>query len=236
MAMDRPETTLFLLVSVDGKISTGAVDARDVDKDFPLIPGVREGLHQYYELEGQTDLYSLNSGKVMAKIGVNRKTSPEKSPVSFIIIDNLPHLTMAGVRYMADWGQKLFLVSTNAAHPAFRLQQERDDITLIHFAQEIDFSGLLHKLKEDYGIEKLTIQSGGTLNAQWVRQGLVDHLSLVVAPCLVGGRDTPTLMDGVSLVSEADLGNIKALKLVECDLLNDSYLHLKYDLINKGKS
>lgn len=33
--MDRPITTLFMLMSVDGKISTGATDDLDVDKDFP---------------------------------------------------------------------------------------------------------------------------------------------------------------------------------------------------------
>lgn len=51
--MDRPITTLFMLVSVDGKISTGATDDLDVDRDFPKIVGVQEGLHQYYEIERQ---------------------------------------------------------------------------------------------------------------------------------------------------------------------------------------
>ena len=46
----RPITTLFLLQSVDGKITTGASDALDFDRDFPRIPGLREGLHQYYEI------------------------------------------------------------------------------------------------------------------------------------------------------------------------------------------
>ncbi len=49
--MDRPITTLFMLMSVDGKISTGASDNLDVDKDFPKIIGVKEGLHQYYEID-----------------------------------------------------------------------------------------------------------------------------------------------------------------------------------------
>ena len=38
--MDRPITTLFMLMSVDGKISTGATDDLDIDKDFPKIAGV----------------------------------------------------------------------------------------------------------------------------------------------------------------------------------------------------
>ena len=50
--------------------------------------GVREGLHQYYEIEQTTDLWSLNSGRVQAKLGVNTKEMPDKTPVSFVIIDN----------------------------------------------------------------------------------------------------------------------------------------------------
>ena len=52
--IDRPVTTLFMLMSVDGKISTGATDDLDVDKDFPQIAGGSEGLQQYYEIERTT--------------------------------------------------------------------------------------------------------------------------------------------------------------------------------------
>ena len=41
--MNRPITTLFMLMSVDGKISTGDRDELDVDQDFPLIDGLKEG-------------------------------------------------------------------------------------------------------------------------------------------------------------------------------------------------
>ena len=86
--MQRPITTLFMLMSVDGKISTGATDKLDVDTDFPKIPGLREGLYQYYDIEQTTDLWSLNSGRVQEKMGVNTKDMPDKSPVSFVLIDN----------------------------------------------------------------------------------------------------------------------------------------------------
>lgn len=39
--MNRPVTTLFMLMSVDGKISTGATDHLDMDQDFPKIDGVK---------------------------------------------------------------------------------------------------------------------------------------------------------------------------------------------------
>ena len=60
--MERPVTMLFMLMSVDGKISTGVADELDVDKDFPRIAGVSEGLHQYYEIEQTTDLFEAAAG------------------------------------------------------------------------------------------------------------------------------------------------------------------------------
>ena len=83
--MERPITTLFMLMSLDGKISTGASDELDVDSDFPTIAGVSEGLHQYYEIEQTTDLWSFNSGRVQAKLGVNSKPLKPSSFTHLII-------------------------------------------------------------------------------------------------------------------------------------------------------
>ena len=99
--MNKPTTTLFMLESLDGKISSGSTDNLDVDKDFSKIGGVKEGLYQYYELEQETDFFSLNTGRVMAKIGVNdKKEYHKKVDVIFVIIDNKPHLNENGIDYL----------------------------------------------------------------------------------------------------------------------------------------
>ena len=116
--MGRPITTLFMLMSVDGKISTGATDELDFDQDFPRIEGVREGLQQYYDIEQTTDLWSLNSGRVQAKLGVNEKAAPAKAPVSFVLIDNR-HLAETGVRYFCARSKQLVIATSNRSPPAF---------------------------------------------------------------------------------------------------------------------
>ncbi len=55
--MKRPIITLFMLESLDGKISSGSNDNLDADRDFCRIDGVKDGLHQYYELEQDTDFF-----------------------------------------------------------------------------------------------------------------------------------------------------------------------------------
>ncbi|OGF24883.1 deaminase [Candidatus Falkowbacteria bacterium RIFOXYB2_FULL_34_18] len=230
--MIKPITTLFMLQSVDGKISTGDIDKRDFDRDLPKIKEVKNGLHQYYDIEKTTDMFSLNTGRVMAKIGVNtKKSEPNKMPCSFIIIDNKPHLNARGINYLTKWTKKLYLVTSNKNHPAFKLSHLKD-LEIIHYPKKIDLKDLFAKLKTDYKVKRLTIQSGGTLNAEFVRLGLVDYLSVVVAPCLVGGKDTSTLIDGKSLRRSEELKYIKAMNLKECKIFKNSYLHLTYKLIN----
>ena len=233
--MIKPISTLFMLMSVDGKISTGSTDNLDVDKDFPKIKGIKEGLHQYYDIEQTTDLYSLNSGKVQAKVGANEpQKNIVKLPVSFLIIDNQPHLNEIGVDNFIKKSKKLFIITTNKSHPAFNKQDE-DNLKIIYYENEIDFVDLFRKLKQDYGINRVTIQTGGTLNSIFLRNKLIDKISIVVAPTLIGGKDTPSLINGKSLSSVKELSLIKALKLTEVKKLNDSYLYLKYDVINDTK-
>lgn len=226
--MDRPITTLFMLMSVDGKISTGATDNLDVDKDFPKIAGIKEGLHQYYEIEQTTDLWSLNSGRVQEKMGINTKEIPDKTPVSFAMIDNT-HLTEHGIRYFCALSKEFVLITSNTAHPAF--QVDADNLHII-CQSELSLADALAKLKSEFGCQRLTIQSGGTLNGMFLREKLFDYIDVVVAPVLIGGKDTSTLIDGQSLLSECELSQLGVLQLQECTVLEDSYLRLRYKVIH----
>ena len=228
--MNRPITTLFMLESLDGKISSGANDNLDADKDFPKIDGVKEGLHQYYELEQKTDWFSLNTGRVMAKIGVNdqKEYHNKIDAVTFVIIDNKPHLNENGIDYLCHWVGKVILVTKNKEHPAFNTRYENLDILLY---DELDLNTLLEDLYSKYNAERLTIQSGGTLNGLFVRNKLIDYVNIVIAPILVGGRDVPTLVDGESIKDETELNKLLPLKLLECNKLENSYIELKYKVL-----
>ena len=224
---DKPITTLFMLMSVDGKISPGASDELDADKDFPSIDGVKEGLHQYYEIEQTTDLWSLNTGRVMVKLGANEKEMPAKTPVSFVLIDN-SHLTAHGVEYFCQWSKQFVLITSNKNHPAFKVNADNMGIIL---QEKLDLSAALTQLKEKYGCERITIQSGGTMNGLFLREKLFDFVDIVVAPILIGGKDTSTLIDGESIRTREELDKLGVLKLIECEQLEDSYVRLKYEVV-----
>jgi 2,5-diamino-6-(ribosylamino)-4(3H)-pyrimidinone 5'-phosphate reductase len=221
------KTTLFMLMSLDGKISTGASDERDFDKDLPTIPGAAEGLAQYYQLEEQTDLCSFNTGKVLAKIGWNEpKEQIEDISVTFVILDNQPHLTTLGIENLLKRCKSIIVATTSPSHPAISIKNDKLDV--IQFVEQIDFIQLFKKLEQEHGFTQITIQSGGDMNAVLLRAGLINELSIVVAPVLVGGKDTQSLIGGESLQSVEDLQKIKALELLEVNKLESNYLHVRY--------
>lgn len=215
-------------MSLDGKISTGSTDNMDIDKDFPTINGLKEGLYQYYDIEQTTDLWSFNSGRVQAKIGVNEKSNPQKSPVSFVIIDN-DHLNKNGVKYFCELSKNLVLITTNKNHPALKMKEDNLSIIL---QERLSLSEVLNALKKNYNCERLTIQSGGTLNSLFLREKLIDYVDIVVAPVLIGGKNTSTLIDGESLMKTEDLDKIGILELEDVIKLDNSYLRLKYKVKN----
>lgn len=229
----RPYTTLFLITSLDGKISSGDHDSLDVDADWKCIHGVKEGLSQYFDLEKQTDTCFFQSGRVFAKIGFNeRDASASKIPVTGVIVDNKPHLNEKGLHYLSSWLKQVVIVTTNPDHPANAFG---GNVHVLFYPETIRFQDVFQTLKEQLMIERVTIQTGGTLNAELLRAGLIDEISIVIAPLLVGGSTTSTLIDGEAIHTVDDLHKLKALQLISCDRLKGSYLHLRYKVIQETK-
>jgi 2,5-diamino-6-(ribosylamino)-4(3H)-pyrimidinone 5'-phosphate reductase len=234
--MNKPITTLFLNISLDGKISTGDLDTMDTCLNYPKIKGIGEGYLQYYKIEETTDLHTLNSAKVLVKSHngkcINEKFEIKKTPINFMVIDNKPHLNAQGVENLLKKSKVFYLITSNKNHPAFSFLNA-ENLRILYYNNGIDFKDMFTQFKEKYKIEKITVQTGGTLNSIFLRNELIDKVSIVVVPALVGGRDTSTLIDGESLHSIDELTKIKALKLDKVEILECSYLHLKYDVINQ---
>jgi 2,5-diamino-6-(ribosylamino)-4(3H)-pyrimidinone 5'-phosphate reductase len=56
----------------------------------------------------------------------------------------------------------------------------------------------LHRL----GVRRLLVEGGGTIIAEFFRLGLVDELTIYIAPRIFGGASAPTLADGAGFLPE----------------------------------
>jgi 2,5-diamino-6-(ribosylamino)-4(3H)-pyrimidinone 5'-phosphate reductase len=85
----------------------------------------------------------------------------------------------------------------------------------------VDVPELLRRLRRE-GILRLLVEGGGETNWSFFEADAVDELYVTLAPCLLGGRHAPTLLEGEGL----RLAARKRLRLLSCDRVGDElYLH-----------
>jgi 2,5-diamino-6-(ribosylamino)-4(3H)-pyrimidinone 5'-phosphate reductase len=83
----------------------------------------------------------------------------------------------------------------------------------------------LETLRE-IGVERLMVEGGATLNAELLRLGLVDEVSVYVAPMIFGGANAPSMVAG----SGWERNEAIPLKLVSVEGWEDGGVLLRYIL------
>ena len=66
---------------------------------------------------------------------------------------------------------------------------------LLAGARDVDLTLALEKIGERFGVRTLMLEGGGRINGAMLRAGLIDELSLLVAPVADGRIGTPALFD-----------------------------------------
>ncbi|HEX8694411.1 MAG TPA: RibD family protein [Longimicrobium sp.] len=66
---------------------------------------------------------------------------------------------------------------------------------LLAGARDVDLAAALEKIGERFGVRTLMLEGGGRINGGMLRAGLVDEVSLLVAPVADGRIGTPALFD-----------------------------------------
>lgn len=92
----------------------------------------------------------------------------------------------------------------------------------------LDQELLLQKVKEKLGVELLLLEGGGSLNGSFLESGMIDELSLVLAPLADGWTGMPALFDR-NTAKETSRVMRFALKSVE--QIGDNELWVRYEVI-----
>jgi len=224
--LPRPETTLIFSISVDGRITSRDSDKLDPDKNWKKKQGVRGILQQFYGITQSKNDYSLTTGQAMVKNGVNIKTilPSKKSKLNLIIWDQTSCLTTKGINYLIKSVNRLIFI-TKANNPYLKSKKIPKNLQLISYKRKANLKQLINQLKTKYKVKKLTIQSAGTLNSQWINQGLIDYLTVIIYPLLIGNSGTPVLIDTTPL-------KVLSLNLESSRVFDNRYLALRYKVIN----
>lgn len=227
--------TLFLLTSLDGKITTGYFPSFDFDKDFVEDPYLSKGLQQYYDIEKMTDAWSVVSTSIINKLGGSpdiEKWPPRYVPVNFIVIGNT--LTHVGMQHIADKCESATFVLTDKykANVCRRLVN-RDNVEVIQY-DILDPRVMFDYFYNERGAQAITVQTGGTLNRLFFAHKCIQNIDLVVAPTIIGGENTTSMVGGWDRKEWSDLEFLPHLEVVDLVLLRDNYVRMRYKVIDES--
>lgn len=96
---------------------------------------------------------------------------------------------------------------------------------LLAGANEIDLGLALEKIRACFDVRTLLLEGGGGINGSLLQAGLVDEVSLIVAPVIDGGIGTATLFD-----IEGEGAARPSLVLEEMERRDGGFVWLRYRL------
>ena len=174
--------TLFLTETAapSGSLKTGPAQAAAA-----VVRNTKVPIHSRPVLDRQTEI----------RIGAD-PSRPESlfSEISSIAVDGRGRLR-SGMKEFPGWEgwHTLHLVSHGA--PAVYLAHLRrlQIPYLISGERQIDLRITLEKMRARLGVRCVVCTAGSRLNGALLRAGLVDEISLVLLPAVIGGTATPTL-------------------------------------------
>ena len=93
--------------------------------------------------------------------------------------------------------------------------------------EEMDLGAMLETLSERFGIRRLLLEGGGTVNGSLFAAGLVDELSVLIAPALDGGTEE----QGIIARGSDGLKGFVEMSLCNARTLDHGVVHLLYQVL-----
>ena len=184
--MEKPYIIISTAMSIDGKIGTESRDPIQLsdEEDFLAVDKLRSECDAI--LVGSKTLKNDNPSLVL-------KTVKSKDPIKVAISSDLDIDLNCNFLQKGD-SEKIIFTTSKADEKKVEGVREFAEVIVVK-EDLVDVKELVAILYER-GVKKLLVEGGGETNYLFLTKDLVDELRVAIAPVLVGGRGSPTLVDG----------------------------------------
>ncbi|MEI9429770.1 RibD family protein [Mesorhizobium sp. Cs1299R1N3] len=226
----KPHIICHMLASLDGSLHPSRYTASP-DGSRAEWSGLYEQIHS--DLEGDAWIVGRVTMAEMSKAGAHPPAHAEK-------VERPHHFARRDADSYAvalDASGKLHFAKPDIGgdHVVVLLGRDVEDSHLAELAADgvsyivsqtagIDLATMLDVLGRELGIRRLLLEGGAGINGSFFARGLVDELSLLVAPAL----DARAANQGFVEFGEAGLANKVRLSLKSCETLAHGLVHLRY--------
>jgi diaminohydroxyphosphoribosylaminopyrimidine deaminase/5-amino-6-(5-phosphoribosylamino)uracil reductase len=195
----RPFIHVKAGLSLDGRIATAAGESRWITSERARLYAHR--LRQRY------DAILVGIGTVLADDPRLTVRAEGGGSIHRIVVDSRLRIPLDARMFSLESGGKTFIATTDAgSEDKIRILVERG-VEIIKCADKenkVDLECLLDKLNERE-ITSVLVEGGGEIIAGFFRAGLVDKVTFVYAPKIIGGRQSVPVVGGgdIELLEDA---------------------------------
>jgi 2,5-diamino-6-(ribosylamino)-4(3H)-pyrimidinone 5'-phosphate reductase len=205
--MNQPHTLVNAAMSADGKLDTvgrkgisisSFADKARVDRLRASMDAVLVGGRTLIDEDPKL---TVKSPALRAE-RISRGLEENPAKVGIVIVADLK---LDGFFLTAGPAWRLiYTTSRTTPGQIIRLEKAGAQVFVVG-KQRVDLFAVMESLyRQD--IRNLMVEGGGTIIAEFFRLGLVDELTVYIAPRIFGGASAPTLADGPGFLSGQNLG------------------------------
>lgn len=222
----RPYIICHMVASVDGRIDCAMVEKISGNEYYTAL----EELECPSLLEGRVTMEHYNAAKEPFVPKVNKPVDcvsfhvAEESDAYMVSVDTLGRLQWESNDIE---GVPLVCIVSEKASEEYLETLRRQQISWIAAGKEsIDLARAMEILYENFGVRRLGLLGGGHINGGFLEAGLIDEVSLLLAPGIDGRKGATSLFDGITNLSSVPVH----LKLEQVNRLENDVIWLRYKL------
>ena len=228
----RPYIICHMLGSVDGRIKQNIWGFKDHHKYFEE-PASKITADEW--LVGRVTMQEFSSQKNPA-LPAGRSSIPKKDFVGehsaktyAVVID--PSGKCRWDTNMVSTEHVIEVLTESGSSRYLAHLQEKNVSYIFGGEKELDLKLVVKKLYKLFGIKRLRIDGGGHVNGSFLKAGLIDEFSLVLAPIADGTIGSPTTFE-----AEEGYGKRKATRftLKSVKRIYNDFLWIRY-VVERGK-
>jgi len=202
----RPFVHLKLAMSLDGRIS--------VDSSVSTAISGEAGRNRVQELRHEHDaiLVGGNTAAVDDPSLTDRSGKPRRRPLARVVLDNRLRLPLDS-KLARTTAEAPTIVFTNSRdrEKADKLRSQGVDVVETEIGGR-DLAAVLEELRARE-VQSVLVEGGTEVAGAFVDARLVDKITFIAAPLIIGGREAPAAIGGMGAESIAD-----ALKLTDVEV------------------
>ena len=227
----KPYVICHMLMSIDGKVTGNFLNEKSISSS----------IERYYEINRSISKDALALGRVTMEESFTKGFKPDLSKYSneeivkedYVYNPNYGYYIVAfdrkgklgynsNIIYDEDEGYNNMMIievlTENVSSSYLRYLKDLNISYIFAGKEDLNMSLALEKLSRYFNINNLLLEGGSIINGAFLKEDLIDELSLVVVPLIASANDKPLFYES----------KIKEFKLIESNVYDDNSMYFRF--------